>query len=238
MERRIRIGILSFVFAAATVIAILLIYHQVDVSLTTVDVAFIEKFLRDSNTSPRQRSHVYKEEIQLILDSQRAVLGGAPGTHGIPYDAPREPKDVYLAKSGLCYDKSRVIEKILRFYGFETRHIAIYSTERTKSAFLSLITPGVSSHSVTEVLTSKGWLVVDSNDPWISLDHEGDPVSMDRMQSDVIARKILWSRPFPTGIYEKPFTFVYGLYSRHGRFYPPYDCIPDMNYKELMQNFR
>jgi hypothetical protein len=41
--------------------------------------------------------------------------------------------------------------------------------------------------------------------------------------------------PLPE-IYGAPFTWVYGLYSRHGRFYPPYNPIPDLNGAELAQN--
>ena len=37
-------------------------------------------------------------------------------------------------------------------------------------------------------------------------------------------------------IYSAPFTWVYGFYSRHGRFYPPYNAVPDVNWGELAQN--
>jgi transglutaminase-like putative cysteine protease len=83
----------------------------------------------------------------------------------IPHGAPREPKNVYLAKSGFCYDRSRVIEKVLRNAGLKTRHISIYSTKKTKLKTKSLIMPGVESHALTEVFTQKGWMVVDPNDP-------------------------------------------------------------------------
>lgn len=219
-------------------IAVKLDYHQVNNSLTTEDVEFINMILGDMKEKPGPEIRGYKEEIHVIAEVQRAVLRCMPGNIGIPFNTPREPKDGYVAKSGLCYDRSRVIEKILRHLNFQTRHIAIYSTEKTHSSFLSLITPGVSSHAVTEVLTTKGWLVVDSNDPWVSLDTQENPVPMEQIQSDAGRSTISWFQPFPSGIYKKPFTFVYGLYSRHGRFYPPYDFIPDMNYKELMQNFR
>ena len=40
-----------------------------------------------------------------------------------------------------------------------------------------------------------------------------------------------FSRHLWVYIYDDPFTFVYGLYSRHGKFYPPYNFVPDINYK-------
>jgi len=214
----------------------ILIYNQVDNSLTIEDMEYIKLILQDTNVTTVSKRRSYEKEIDIITMVQSAVLRIAPGNIGIPYGAQREPKDVYSAKSGLCYDRSRVIEKILRYLSFQTRHISIYSTEKTHGSFLSLITPGVSSHAVTEVLTSEGWVVVDSNDSWISLDGQRNPISIKQIQSDVDPGSISWSQPIPNGIYKKPFAFVYGLYSRHGQFYPPYNFIPDINYRELVQN--
>ena len=47
---------------------------------------------------------------------------------------------------------------------------------------------------------------------------------------------ILWKQK-PDDIYIEPFIYFIGLYSRHGYFYPPYNIIPDINYKEFVQNF-
>lgn len=47
---------------------------------------------------------------------------------------------------------------------------------------------------------------------------------------------IQWHKGPPTNIYEQPFTFVYGLYSRHGQFYPPYNFVPDINCGEFVKN--
>ena len=40
----------------------------------------------------------------------------------------------------------------------------------------------------------------------------------------------------PSPVYEEPVWPIHGLYSRHGRFYPPYGWVPDVNYEELVQN--
>jgi len=61
--------------------------------------------------------------------------------------------------------------------------------------------------------------------------------SIEKIQNDVEhSIPIRWGMESPPIIYAKPFTFVYGLYSRHGYFYPPYNVIPDVNYGELLQN--
>lgn len=221
-------------------IIVSMIYSQVDNSLTDEDFIYIEKFLEEGNvqTIPSKRS--FKEEINFISSVQSAVLSRAPKGEGIPFGTYREPKDIYKAKKGLCYDRSRVIEKILRSAGFKTRHISIYSTKTTGSKIKSLFTPGVSSHAVTEVLTDKGWLVVDSNNLWISLDYENNPASIEEIQSDIDKKQLLWNKRFfssMNNIYKEPFTFLYGLYSRHGKMYPPFNPIPDIEYSEFLFNF-
>ncbi len=145
---------------------------------------------------------------------------------------PREPKDVFTSNRGACIERSRIIEKSLRYLGFETRHIALYSIEKTNSSFKSLITPNNYSHSLTEVLTSKGWMVVDSNNVWVALDNMNNPIGINNMQKNNINYKI---EPLES-ILSENFTFLYGVYSRHGKFYYPYNFIPDIEYHEFSYN--
>ncbi len=210
-------------------------YHAVDNALTAEDRRYIPLYLQD--VRPLAPDPTYEDELRFIVSVQRLVLGAAPGNVGLPFDQQREPKDLLAAKTGLCFDRSRAIEKILRYAGFKTRHIAIYATEKTNTAIKSIITPGIESHAVTEVLTQNGWLVVDSNAPWVSADSNDQPISIEAIKLNIentIA--IEWGKEPPTAIYTKPFTFVFGLYSRHGRFYPPYNFVPDINYGEFFQN--
>lgn len=210
-------------------------YHAVDNSLSSEDKEYIEKYLVESKGIPQMAT--YEDELEFIVAVQRAVLTIAPGMEGIPLGHKREPRDLYEAKTGLCFDRSRVIEKVLRYAGFDARHVFILSKKNTGSAIKALIAAAVSSHAVTEVATKNGWLIVDSNAPWVSTDINGQPISIHEMQYQVEnSMSIRWRKEPPAGIYGKPFTFVYGLYSRHGRFYPPYDFIPDVNYGELLQN--
>ncbi|MCE9664011.1 transglutaminase-like domain-containing protein [Halomonas sp. M5N1S17] len=210
---------------------------QVDNGVTREDKLAIGQVLGPFFEGSNDGNLTFQEEVDFIRLVQGAVLGNVPVNSGIPHGMPREPNDLLARGKGLCFDRSRFIEKALRQHGFETRHIAIYSTVETGSAIKSLLTPQVRSHAVTEVLTSKGWMVVDSNEPWISLDNGYRPLSIDHLSalggSGMVER--LMSQP-ETSIYAGDFTFVYGLYSRHGMFYPPYDRIPDINIAELSQN--
>lgn len=213
----------------------ILSHHAVDNSLSQLDKQYITKYLVEVRSLPEKST--YEDEVEFITSIQHAVLNVAPGNEGIPFGQKREPKELYEAKTGLCFDRSRVIEKILRYSGFEARHVFMISKERTGSSMKAIITPGVSSHAETEVLTSKGWLIVDSNAQWVSTDSEGHPVSIEKIRYAVeYSVPIRWGAEPPSTIYIKPFTYLYGLYSRHGYFYPPYNVIPDVNYGELLQN--
>ena len=230
--------------AAFILMALTLNYHAVDNSLSAEDKQYIPKYLQGIVPLPQQPT--YTQELAFIRSVQRSVLAIAPENQGIPFGRPREPMDLYTEKKGLCFDRSRVLEKVLRYSGFKTRHVAIYSTQDTRSAIKSLLTPEVLSHATTEVLTQKGWLVVEAYlTPWVSIDKNHDPVSLREIQSFANGEKdrmspITWdTKPHPAilNILESPFIAVYGLYSRHGYFYPPYNVIPDINYAELMQNW-
>lgn len=209
-------------------------WHAVDNSLTDADRRYIPKYLENIDVPPRHAS--YAEQLDFIRSVQRAVLRIAAGNAGLPPGQKREPKELYEAGTGLCYDRSRVIEKILRYAGFRTRHVSVFSTAETGSAVRALVTPGVGSHAVTEVLTRKGWLVVDPNVAWVATDAGGRAVSMREIQAAVDGAAIEWSAKPPAEIYLKPFALVYGLYSRHGQFYPPFNFVPDIEYGEFSGN--
>jgi hypothetical protein len=79
-------------------------------------------------------------------------------------------------------------------------------------------------------------MIVDSRTRWAGLTADGRPLDLGAVRKKADRQ---WSRavkaPLPE-IYGAPFTWVYGLYSRHGRFYPPYNPIPDVSWGELAQN--
>lgn len=236
MRRALGWGIVASAIAAA---AIILYIHRVDNSLTPEDRVYIRKILAQAGVAPGPGIDSQGEVVRYIESVQHAVLAAAPADRGIPLGSEREPKDLFLSKGGLCYDRSRTIEKILRGAGLEVRHMAVYSSGGSRSVLKVLTSPHSpeESHSVTEVRTPQGWMVVDSNARWLSVDSDGNPVSAEEMRRDAGVGRIRWKAPFPTPIYGRPFIVVYGLYARHGRAYPPYDPIPDVNYAELLRNF-
>jgi hypothetical protein len=180
----------------------------------------------------------FDNQIAAILAVQSAVLKATPIVVGISHGRPREPKDLLLEGKGFCFDRSRAIEKILTGLGFETRHVAIYAT-RNRGWLRTLMTPGISSHAMTEVKTGKGWIAVDSNARWIGLDAAARVYSVEDIQGRdpfVIAWASEVREPISWPLFNEPFIYVIGLYSRHGGFFPPYTPMPDVNYAQLLQN--
>jgi len=225
---------------AAVLLALISVGHNVDTTPSAEDEVFLRRMMTDSGQGEliEEPAGDFDEEIDRILRIQDAVLQTAPVNDGLPLGASREPRDLYEAGQGLCYDRSRSIEKALTLTGLETRHVAVYGLAEGRTAMGALLTRDTPSHALTEVRTRRGWMLVDSNDRWIGLLADGRPVSADDLH-DLPPGGAVWS-PLASGeiapIFRDGFVHVYGLYSRHGHFYPPMDGIPDVNLVELAQN--
>jgi hypothetical protein len=213
--------------------------HDVSTALTPDDETYIMRILSRAGFDPNQTRAAarasFEAEVQTIVQVQAAVLAAAPENRGIPLGSKREPRDLFEHKYGLCYDRSRVIEKILSWLRFKTRHVSIYATTG-RPRIVALLTPQGASHAVSEVQTQKGWMVVDSNVRWIGLDVKRSPVSLNDLQHSALRT---WAHEASDPIDEiltKPFIQIRGLYSRHGQFYPPFNSVPDFNLLELVGN--
>ncbi len=175
----------------------------------------------------------FDEQIALIERVQRQVIRMAPAGDPIPEYQNREPEDLFLKRSGLCYDRSRTFDKLFNWLGFESRHVYILYPEhpRTKEVlpyWMAFFVRGTKSHAVTEIKTKKGWMLVDSNSPWISLTKKGEPVNSD----DIPARAREFSQ-IPD-YFDRPYMAIRGLYSRHGNFYRPHIPSPELNWADFL----
>jgi hypothetical protein len=233
-----RKGLVALVLVIGAAIALLLA-HDVPTSVTAEDERYAALILAQAGYDPaRIQSDAtpdFEAQVRTVVAVQDAVLTLAPHNRGIALGEEREPKDLFEEKTGLCYDRSRVIEKILTWLGLETRHVAIYSTAHD-STLQALLKPQVASHAVSEVRTAKGWMLVDSNARWIGLDASRNAVSLDDIQSTGLRSWATEARDPIDKIFTGPFIRIRGLYSRHGRFYPPFTPIPDYNLRELVSN--
>ena len=216
-------------------------YYNVGQTLTPDDEYYLRRYLPGVPAGGAHRLS-YAQQVGLIYRVQ-AVLGArTTGWAGLPEGTPREPRQLYTERTGMCYDRARTLEKMCRYLGFQTRHLSLFTREPFVHSYTTVFFHHVPSHAISEVLTRRGWLMVDSNDLWVALDRTGEPVSMHRMQQAFLTgRPVSWRSPTPDGddgFYNSRCIPVYGLYSRHGRFYPPYTSgIPDYHLRSLLYNF-
>lgn len=214
-------------------------YNEVDNSLTKTDLVHIEEYIPyEIKKSILKLS--FNQQINLIVDIQKKVRKIAKNGefnndgNGIAYNKTRDLENIKKMSTELCFDISRGIEKTLKYYGFETRHISIYSLKKTNSRVISLITPNIASHAITEVKTKKGWMVIDSTSNWISL-KGNKPISLKNIKKLDKYYETEWDKGEMNDIFES-FVGVYGLYSRHGKFYIPFNFVPDIEYSEFSYN--
>ncbi len=131
------------------------------------------------------------------------------------------------ADTGCCSDRARLMEQTLRHYGFKVRHVHLHQTNGI--GFANLLIPGTSSHAVNEVLTSRGWLGIDSNEDFLLLDRDLQPHTYySAIEKGII--KNYTAEEF----YEVPLIYIVGLYSRHGTFFKPYlPGFPELNFNDF-----
>jgi hypothetical protein len=228
--------------AIPAALAGLLAVHNVAVLPTEEDIAYGDRILAAAGYEGPKRDlgdiATFEGQIRAIRAVQDAVIRMAERDEEIPFDQEREPKNIVELRKGLCYDRARSIEKILAYIGLEVRHVSVYEA-RGAGPVSPVLTPGTRSHALSEVRTTKGWIAVDPNVRWIGLTADGTPRSVPGLRS-TSSGSVVWDesnsgQPHP--IFLEPFVFVRGLYSRHGRFFPPFTPIPDVNWRQLLQNF-
>ena len=233
-EMPARIWLLLLVVSVCGGIGGVLFLNSVNVSVTDDDEKYIKLLDAEISLLPRRNyaASSYQEQLEVISRVASYLDRETRNTklQGIPEGMEREPKDWYSNRTGVCYDLARVTEKILRYHGFDVRHVAVYSTKETGSALISFITRRNPSHAVLEVLTDRGWMLVDPSSGTVGVSQAGDPISA----RDVHSRKdtVASSSRFHV-IFAGPYFLVYGLYSRHGMLYPPFNVLPDVSWTEL-----
>jgi hypothetical protein len=174
----------------------------------------------------------FDQQIQLIKRVQASVINTIPMGEPIPEFQSREPEDLIRNKTGLCYDRSRTLDKLYSWLGFEARHVYILYlkqpvTDEVLSPLSAIFTFGTETHAVTEVKTHKGWVLVDSNSTWVSLTRDGAPVHA----GDIYGRASEFD-DLPD-YFNQPYIAIRGMYSRRGQFYRPYIPYPELNWADF-----
>jgi hypothetical protein len=226
------IGMIGKALAGALIAGVLWL-NSVPTTLTGEDKAALSQALAGRHFP----ISTFDQQVASIVAIQGLTAAIATGADAIPLSVSREPADFLRWRRGACYDRSRFIEKALSFIGLETRHVAVYQTDG-ESPFGALVYPETQSHALTEVKTSRGWMLVDSLSQWIGLTADGRVVSADMLERDTGLFQSQWDsrvKDPPNWILSHNFVDVVGLYSRHGDFYWPYEPMPDVNWTQLVR---
>lgn len=238
--KKIIFGITFFTLA----IVIVLAFNNVSKRITPEDAIYIRNIIENAGYDWQEKPvETFEEQIQTIRRVQDAILKETPEQKMIPHGKNREPRALYSLGYALCGDRSRFMDKALRKFGMETRYASLYDTSAVPSAFHALLTQDkskVRSHAMIEVKTNKGWMMVDSVTRWIALDQDNNVYSFDQWKNHPEKDTLKWSTDQDGEMYyllKDDFAYIYGLYSRHGKLYPPFMPVPDINWRELLQNF-
>ena len=166
----------------------------------------------------------FESQIKCIKDIQKAQKSLIKSEECRTGIINVEPKNFLKSNNGCCYDRSRIIEKALTFYKFKVRKIFLIDISK---GYISLILPKVNSHSVIEVKTSKGWMGIETVQPYFLLINDSNkPLSFK------MAINTNYNFPKKEFYYKKPLSII-GLYSRHGGFHKPYFPLPEVNFKDF-----
>lgn len=211
------------VLGGSALLVILATITNVSTELTADDRnAFRMLGIRDTSFQKK----TYDEEIVEIKKIQALVFEKiGVSSNGIPEFENREPLDLIKVGQGLCFDRSRMLDKVYKYLGYETRHVYILFFDK-KNPFLALLTYQQPSHAATEVKTSRGWVMVDSLEHFVALDKYSQPLMADH----------LWEQKLESlpQYFQVRYFAIRGMYSRKGFFYPPPLPFPDFNWPDFL----
>jgi len=182
-------------------------------------------------TQPCSDLDSFERQVACVRFVQRTIQTRVPDMRCAENGEPIEPMDFLERGYGCCFDRARFMAKALERYGLRTRHVSLH--DRSRHGALAYVVPGVRSHATTEVLTARGWMGVDANEPFILLTRDGRPVTYAQLSD--LPREKLVRPPVPKDFYELPLLVTYGLYSRHGRFHGVDLPAPEINYPEFIR---
>tara|TARA_B100000575_G_C23043734_1_gene600730 strand:- start:131 stop:823 length:693 start_codon:yes stop_codon:yes gene_type:complete len=143
-----------------------------------------------------------------------------------------EPLEMINENTGCCFDRARLIEKSLDFYGIKSRRV--FLIQKNKYGIFTIFIPKVGSHAVTEAKTSKGWIGIETvNDLFILTDNNNMPLTF----KEAIKKEYNFPKSEDLdNLYNKDLLALIGVYSRHGKFYKPYLPFPEINFVNFFSN--
>lgn len=234
-----RKGLRIILFFGVVLLVLFLVNKKPRVS--NEDATYIDSFLKEwqLTTTPENVHQSFENELSFISTVHDRV------TEQIKHEQVDiknfgEVKNYYSNRKGFCYDRVVLLEKILDEFGFDYRHVYVwYAPNFQKTSFFDIFKARTLSHAVVEVKTAKGWMILDGNEKWRSIDVNGKLYTMaDLARLHREKKEINVASPFPKSPLSSVtnFYYLYGVYSRHGKFLSPRLGIPDVNLRMLLYN--
>ena len=239
---------LLFLLCTIVVGVVLLMAFSTKPTPSAEDIRYINAFLKEwgINTTPANVHASFEKEIEFIRSVQDSVVSRIKHQE-IEQNQYGNVRFYYQNRYGFCYDRVILMEKIFLYFNFNIRHVFVYYSEDTgtpeETTLSHFFKKGTGSHALTEVKTSKGWMVIGSNADWMGVDEKGQPFTIRELKKNLYQTGVVplteqplhgmnfWEQRAPR------FRYIYGVYSRHGHFLPPYNAVPDYNFRMLLYNF-
>ena len=218
----------GFIAFSAALFSYSYLFLTVDNELSADDITSIKKLKVVHNCTDLSS---YQKEIDCISAVHQSIRKIVTDTRCPSRFSLIEPHYFIRRKHGCCYDRARFTEKALEYFGFQTRHV--FLIEKKYPVFNSII-PGIDTHASSEVKTSKGWFGLDSNEDFILLTKENQPLTYEDALANVKQVKYTMK---PEKFYKKDIQIVYGLHSRHGFFHGLHFPGPEFNIHQIKYNF-
>ncbi len=214
---------------AFLMVAVFLSANGVDTTVTDQDREIIAKLGVDDSCG---QIDDHGDEMECISQVQAAIYERYPSTRDAFVKGVTDHRvaDYDARGYGSCYDRATFIEQALRHYGFDVRRVAIF---KSQSSPLNYLKPGIRSHALSEVKTSKGWMVVESIDPLLGVDRRGRIYTMGDIRQGLREGSIdddTFGLAIPEDFFDGEFVYVYGLHSRHGYFFEPHLPVPEIDW--------
>ncbi len=211
-------------------------FNEVSKELTKNDIYYIELLLDDFgiNKNTDFNKMQFEEKLFFINSIQKKIIGTEYQNRPISQNNEREPEDYYNFRPNSCFDNSRIMQRILKYFKIKTLQVAIYHKQTSYSWLQILFKPKLPSHSVTIAIIDRKYILIDSTNNFISIKNDNNIINIKDLNTFYNSN---WKFEKPHPIFKNKFFFIYGLYSRHGKFYKPYLYFPDINYSEFKFNF-
>ena len=218
-----RVGLI-ILFTVIIPFVLLAVYTNVPTKYTAQDEAVFEYTL---HLKPFKHPQTFAQEIEAIKFIQKGTFSIVPKNASKQDHKVREPAEFLGMREGICYDRSRTTDKAIAYIGLPSRHVFLLFRQGGRGFLSSVFRYHHPSHAVTEVKTSKGWMLVDSTTEWIALTRDGQVVNAD----DVWKRSKEFNA-IPSSLVGSWWA-IRGMYSRSGYLYPPYIFFPDFNWPDF-----